>query len=182
MKRSEPIRFQTDPKGITMKKLIIATLSALVLVVGGSAAGVSAQTDPVVTLDQEEVEPGGEVTVNVSGAEADSPILVEIGEATGEGTADGDGNADIPITIPANVELGELDGIVTVNGVDVPIMVAVVALQDAGAGDGTLQPTAVNTGDASSSSSSSAALFAAAAALLVVGGGAMTIRRRSTMS
>ena len=163
-----------------MKKLIVATLSALVLVVGGSAAGVSAQADPVVSVDKAEVEPGGAVTVNVSGAEADSAILVEIGEATGEGTADGDGNADIPITIPANVEFGELDGIVNINGVDYPISVVVAAAAEAG--DGTPQPTAVNTGDGSSSSSNSTALFAAAAGLLVISGGAMTMRRRSTMS
>jgi MYXO-CTERM domain-containing protein len=174
-------------EGNTMKKILIATLSALVLVVGGSAAGVSAQADPVVTVDKAEVEPGGEVVVNVSGAEADSPILVEIGEATGEGTADVDGNADIPVTIPANVELGELDGIVNINGVDFPVSVVVAAAAAAeaeaeGTGDGTPQPTAVNTGDGSSSSSNSMTLFAAAAGLLVIGGGAMTIRRRSAMS
>jgi MYXO-CTERM domain-containing protein len=172
-------------EGNTMKKILIATLSALVLVVGGSAAGVSAQADPVVTVDKAEVEPGGEVTVNVSGAEADSPIVVEIGEATGEGTADVDGNADIPVTIPANVDFGELDGIVNINGVDFPISVVVAAAAEAeaeGTGDGTPQPTAVNTGDGSSSSSNSMTLFAAAAGLLVLGGGAMTIRRRSAMS
>jgi hypothetical protein len=164
-----------------MQKLIVSMMAGAVLLVGGAGLA-SAQADPTVSLDKEEVEPGGEVIVNVSGAEADSPILVEIGEATGEGTADGDGNADIPITIPANVELGELDGIVTVNGVDVPIRVAIVALQDAGAGDGTAQPTAVNTGDELSSSSNSAALFAAAAGLLLLGGGAIVFRRRSVES
>ena len=164
-----------------MKKILVGIIAGAALLVGGAGLA-SAQADPVVTVDVEEVEPGGEVVVNVTGAEADSPIAVAIGEATGEGTADGDGNADIPVTIPENVELGALDGIVTVNGVDVPISVAIVALQDAGAGDGTVQPTAVNTGDELSSSSNAAALFAAAVGLFLVGGGAIVLRRRSVES
>jgi hypothetical protein len=168
-----------------MKKILVGIMAGAALLVGGAGLASAQAVDPVVTVDKVEVEPGGEVNVNVSGAEADSAILVEIGEATGEGTADGDGNADIPVTIPANVDFGELDGIVNINGVDFPISVVVAAAAEAeaeGTGDGTPQPTAVNTGDGSSSSSNSVALFAAAAGLLVIGGGAMTIRRRSAMS
>jgi len=164
-----------------MRRMIVSMMAGAVLVVGGAGLA-SAQADPVVTVDKAEVEPGGEVNVNVSGAEPASEIHVEIGEATGDGTADGDGNADIPLVIPANVELGALDGIVTINGVDVPISVVIVALQDAGAGDGTVQPTAVNTGDELSSSSNAAALFAAAVGLFLVGGGAIVLRRRSVES
>jgi hypothetical protein len=90
---------------------------------------------------------------------------------------DVDGNADIPVTIPENVELGELDGIVTVNGVDAPISALVVAAGGEVEGDGTPQPTAVNTGDGSSSSDNSMVLFAAAAGLLLLGGGAVVGRR-----
>jgi hypothetical protein len=170
--------------GSTMQKLIVSMMAGAVLLVSGAGLA-SAQADPTVTVDKEEVEPGGEVVVNVSGAEADSPINVELGGATGEGTADGDGNADIPITIPENVELGALDGIVTINGVDIPISVAIAAAgggAGAGAGDGTAQPTAVNTGDGTSSSSNAAALFAAAVGLFLVGGGAIVFRRRSVES
>ena len=49
-------------------------------------------------------------------------------------------------------------------------------------GDGTPEPTAVNTGDEPSSSSNAAALFAAAAGLFLVGGGAIVIRRRAVES
>jgi len=168
-----------------MNKILVAIMAGAVLLVGGAGLA-SAQEDPEVedpevTVDKEEVEPGGEVVVNVSGAEADSPIAVEIGEATAEGTADGDGNADIPVTIPENVEFGELDGIENVNGVDVPISVLIAAAGGEG-GDGTPAPTAVNTGDGLSSSSNAAALFAAAAGLLLVGGGAIVFRRRSVES
>ena len=167
-----------------MKKILVGIIAGAALLVGGAGLA-SAQADPVVTVDKEEVEPGGEVVVNVTGAEADSPIAVEIGEATGEGTADGDGNADIPVTIPENVEFGQLDGIVNINGVDVPISVLVAAAGgEAGgeAGDGTPAPTAVNTGDELRSSSNAAALFAAAAGLFLVGAGAIVFRRRSVES
>jgi hypothetical protein len=186
MKWSEPIRSQTDPKGILMKKLIVATLSALVLVVGGSAAGVSAQVvegEPEIIIDNPAPAPGDTVNVGVGNLEPETEVGVELGDQVAEGVADADGNASIPITIPANVDLGELDGIVSINGVDYPISVVVAAVAEAaGTGDGTPQPTAVNTGDGSSSSSNSMVLFAAAAGLLVIGGGAMTLRRRSTMS
>jgi hypothetical protein len=178
----------------TMNKILVAIMAGAALLVGGAglASAQDPEVDPVVTVDKEEVEPGGEVVVNVSGAEADSPIAVEIGEATAEGTADGDGNADIPVTIPENVEVGQLDGIVNVNGVDVPISVLVAALGGEGAGggdgdggdggDGTPAPTAVNTGDELRSSSNAAALFAAAAGLFLVGAGAIVFRRRSVES
>ena len=163
-----------------MQKLIVSMMAGAVLLVSGAGLA-SAQADPTVTVDKEEVEPGGEVVVNVKGAEADSPIAVEIGEATGEGTADGDGNADIQVTIPENVEFGQLDGIVNINGVDVPISV-LVAAAGSEAGDGTPAPTAVNTGDELRSSSIAAALFAAAAGLFLVGAGAIVFRRRSVES
>jgi hypothetical protein len=173
----------------TMNKILVAIVAGAALLVGGAglaSAQADPEVDPEVTVDKEEVEPGGEVVVNVSGAEADSPIAVEIGEATAEGTADGDGNADIPVTIPENVEVGQLDGIVNVNGVDVPISVLVAALGGEGGGgdggDGTPAPTAVNTGDELRSSSNAAALFAAAAGLFLVGAGAIVFRRRSVES
>jgi hypothetical protein len=48
-----------------------------------------------------------------------------------------------------------------------------------GAGDGTQQPSAVNTGDGLNSSNNSTALFAAAAGLFLLGSGAFVARRRS---
>jgi MYXO-CTERM domain-containing protein len=169
-----------------MKKLIVATLSALVLVVGGSAAGVSAQVvegEPEIVVDNPQPAPGDTVTIGVGNLEPETEVGIELGDQVADGVADADGNASIDIKVPD--EPGEIDGIVNINGVDYPISVVVAAVAEAeaeGTGDGTPQPTAVNTGDASRSSNNSVALFAAAAGLLVLGGGAMTIRRRSVMS
>jgi hypothetical protein len=49
-------------------------------------------------------------------------------------------------------------------------------------GDGTPQPTAVNTGDALNSSNNSTALFAGAAGMFLLGSGAFVARRRSVKS
>jgi hypothetical protein len=185
-------------EGNIMKKLIVATLSALVLVVGGSAAGVSAQADLAVSVAPDSVAPGETVTVTVTGADEGEAVTVVLGTETATGAVGADGTASVGIAAPA--EPGEAVGGVQVGAVDTPFTVTVVAAEvepepepeapaepeaapeAAPEGDGTPQPTAVNTGDASSSSSNSAALFAAAAGLLVVGGGAMAIRRRSAMS
>ena len=58
--------------------------------------------------------------------------------------------------------------------------VALDATADAGTGDGTPAPTAVNTGgELGATSDSSVALFAAAAGLFALAGGAMVLRRRT---
>lgn len=170
-----------------MKKFAVALISAVMLVFVGAGMAQAQATDPVVTVDKEEVEPGGTVTVGVEGAEPDSTIAATIGDSTAEGAADADGNASIEVTVPDAP--GQTDGVVNVNGVDVPISVLIAvagdaaggdaAAGDAAAGDGTPQPTAVNTGDGSTTSTNPTWLFAAAAALLVLGVGALTLRPRS---
>ncbi|MGI9644880.1 MAG: hypothetical protein ACR2O6_06175, partial [Ilumatobacteraceae bacterium] len=171
-----------------MKKIIVSITAGLALAIGG-AGFAAAQGDPEVSLDKGEVEPDGEVTVNIANAEANVPYTVELGEGSGGGDTDGDGAGSTTVNVGA-VELGQLDGIVNINGVDFPISVVIAAAAGEGeggegeggegeeGGDGTPAPTAVNTGDQLSSSNSTT-LYAAAAGLFLLGGGALVLRRQS---
>lgn len=169
-----------------MRRLPLAVASVLALLLVGSAAGVAAQSgDPEVTVGEPEVVAGESVTLTVTNLEPDSAVSVTLGEATAEGTASAEGEAEIEIEV--GDEAGEFDGIVTVNGVDVPFSVLVAAAEEEAEGDGaeeeegdgTAAPTSVNAGSQPNSSNESTLLLAGAAGLFVLGGTALALRRNS---
>jgi hypothetical protein len=155
-------------------KTLITFLVALSVVFGVSSAAL-AQADPEVEIEVEgevgaDPAAGDTITVRVKNLDADTEVAIKLGETTGAAVADADGVAEAEIVVPDSA--GEIDGIVTIDGADVPFKVVVVAA------DGTPAPSAVNTGDGLGTSSNSALLYlAGAAALLLVSGGAMALRR-----
>ena len=116
-----------------MIKLIVSVTAGIALAIGGAglASAQEAETEPAVTVDKGEVEPDGEVNVNITNADPAAPYTVDLGEGTAEGETDAEGAASAAVNVGA-VELGPLDGLVTINGVEYPINVVVAA---AGAGD-----------------------------------------------
>lgn len=174
-----------------MKRLVIAAAATTALLFGGAGIAQAQETEPeteVVVEVEEELVAGDSSDVVVSGAEPDATIDVNIGDETFSGTVAADGTASIAINVPQVT--GPIDGTVVINGREIAISSVIIAARQAGddgaggddgaaEGDGTVQPTAVNTGDASTSSNNSTLLFAAAAGLFLIGGGAF-IRLRST--
>jgi hypothetical protein len=155
-------------------KRLISFLVVLSVMFGLSSAAL-AQDDPEVEVEVEgevgaDPAAGDTITVRVKKLDPDTEVAIKLGEVTGSAVADADGVAEAEIVVPDAP--GEIDGIVTIDGVDVPFKVVVLAA------DGTAVPSAVNTGDGLETSSNSAPLyFAAAAALLLLSGGALALRR-----
>ena len=166
-----------------MRRLGICVVAAVAVLVGGSATVASAQTvgDPEVSIDNAEPEAGGTINVTVSNLEPETAVSITLGDSTAEGVADADGTAVIAVQVPA--EPGDIDGAVNVGGVEIPFAVSVQGAGDGGdgteGGDGTPQPTVVNTGELDPAGNT-ALLFAAAACLLLLAGGALVLRQRST--
>ncbi|MEM8619970.1 MAG: DUF4397 domain-containing protein [Actinomycetota bacterium] len=137
---------------------------------------------------------GGEVVISDLSNPDEAALDLPAGEISGAEIAPtgGDPIADVPtVTLESGTGLvvyavGSLDGgtftfytqeysLAEVSAVNA------TGLEDEG-GDGTPQPTAVNTGGELSSSSNSLVLFAAAAGLFMLAGGAVALRRRTIES
>ena len=120
-------------RGIEMK-FVAAAIAAAVLALGAAGqASAQPEADPQVVVDNENPTAGDTVTVNVTEADPDVPVEVTLGDQTASGTTDGDGAASVPVTVPDSP--GELDGIVNINGKDVPIAVLIQAKAAAAEGD-----------------------------------------------
>ena len=158
-----------------MKRFAVGMMSALVITFGfaGAASAQETETEVEVEVGTPDVEPGGEIQVNISGGAEGEAGTITVGDQTVDWVVDADGNAAVTIVAPETA--GEVDGIVVLSdGTEIPFSVLVAALSE----DGTAAPTVVNTGDASGFAES-APLYAAAVALVVLAGGAMALRRRT---
>ena len=89
-----------------MMKLIVSVTAGIALAIGGAglASAQEAETEPAVTVDKGEVEPDGEVNVNITNADPAAPYTVELGEGTAEGETDAEGAASAAVNVGA-VEL-----------------------------------------------------------------------------
>lgn len=139
-----------------MRKFMMAVTAALMLVVGGFAAGVSAQTQTTVELDSATVAPGGTITVFVENGDPGDDVLVTIvSGGTASGVVGADGNISLDVTAPTTV--GGAVGTVEVGTDDFPITFNVVeggattssttttTTQPAATTTTTTQPTATTT-------------------------------------
>ena len=137
---------------------------------------------------------GGEAVISNLTNPDEAALDLPAGEIAGAqiAPAGGDPIADVPtVTLAAGTGLvvyavGSLDGgTFTFYTQEYPLAevsaVPTTGAEDEG-GDGTPQPTAVNTGGELSSSSNSLVLFAAAAGLFALAGGAVALRRRTIES
>ncbi|NQY58016.1 MAG: DUF4397 domain-containing protein [Ilumatobacteraceae bacterium] len=137
---------------------------------------------------------GGEAVISNLTNPDEAALDLPAGEIAGAqiAPAGGDPIADVPtVTLAAGTGLvvyavGSLDGgTFTFYTQEYPLAdgsaVPAPGAEDEG-GDGTPQPTAVNTGGELSSSSNSLVLFAAAAGLFALAGGAVALRRRTIES
>jgi hypothetical protein len=175
--------------------LALATLAVATLLVAGPAAA----QEPMITVEPSaDLADGDTLTVTVAGFPASSETFVSGQCVTPieDPLQQCDVATIVPVALDANggatfeitVKVGPIGtGNCGPDADDCVIMVGSLAEPENAAapisfagqdGDGTPQPTAVNTGDGLSPSGNSAALLAAAAGLLLVGGGAMALRRR----
>ncbi|MEO1056338.1 MAG: DUF4397 domain-containing protein [Actinomycetota bacterium] len=138
---------------------------------------------------------GGDAVISNLANPEEAALDLPAGEIAGAqiAPAGGDPIADVPtVTLAAGTGLvvyavGSLDGgTFTFYTQEYPLAEVTAVPAPAGAedegGDGTPQPTAVNTGGALESSSNSLVLFAAAAGMFLLAGGAVALRRRSVES
>ena len=129
----EETQMKLQLRGIEMK-FVAAAIAAAVLALGAAGqASAQPEADPQVVVDNENPTAGDTVTVNVTEADPDVPVEVTLGDQTASGMTDGDGAASVAVTVPDSP--GELDGIVNINGKDVPIAVLIQAKAAAAEGD-----------------------------------------------
>lgn len=180
--------------------LVLVTIAAATFLVSGPAAAqdASVSVDPSTDLAD-----GDTVTVTVTGFPASStefvsgqcvtPVVDPLAQCdTGNIVPvplDANGDATFEITVKTgpvgsgNCGFGADDCVILVGSLSQPENgAAPIAFADPAAGDGTPQPTAVNSGDQPSASNNAALLFAAAAGLFFVAVGAFGLRRRAVRS
>ena len=176
--------------------LVLGTIAATLLF---AAQPASAQDAAVTVEPSTSLADGDTLTVNVSGFPADStafvsgqcvtPIEDPLAQCdTGNiipVPLDSEGAATFEITVKVgpigsgSCGFGADDCVILVGSLTEPQNAAVPISFAETAGDGTPQPTAVNTGDTPNPTNNAIMLFAASAGLALIGGGAMALRRRS---
>jgi len=175
--------------------LALATFAVAMLLVAGPAAA----QEPMITVEPSaDLADGDTLTVTVAGFPASSETFVSGQCVTPieDPLQQCDVANIVPVPLDANggatfeitVKVGSIgtgscgpdadDCVILVGSLTEPENAASPISFAEQAGDGTPQPTAVNTGDGLSPSDNSAVLLAAAAGLLLVGGGAIALRRR----
>lgn len=167
-----------------MKRLALALAASCALMLG-AAGTVSAQVgEPNVEIDNEQPTAGDTINITVSGAEPEAAGSVTLGDQTAEFVVDADGNGAASVTVPDSP--GDLDGIVTIGGREIPFSVAIQAAADSGdGGDGDGSGSDGSGGDAGSGSNAlpetgpaDSGFIAAVAATLLLAGVALIVSAR----
>lgn len=162
-----------------MNKIIVASMASCALAFG-AAGTVHAQADePTIEIDNPEPAAGDTINVDIAGGEPEAEVELELGGETASGVTDADGAASLAVTVPESVELGELDGLVVINGVEYPIQVVVQAIEgDAAGGDDSAAGTTPTEQDLPSTGPDDPATLAVLAlGLLLAGASFLAIAR-----